>query len=198
MFRASPVLIVPVLLGLAACQSAVQTTAMTGSQQECAARLEANPAYARIARHMPLGGEPATAAQLADHAIPGAADRPVLLAWKAELAQCRELTVQTVDVFAPETVPVLRRNYARSDAAIDDLILGRSTWADANKRRDAIAVASEKRLWPEIEMANAPTGAAHVASVTAAADVPDAVQLPGGPVRLEPVSLAISGPGPKF
>ena len=148
--RAHAALVLLPLLGLAACQGAPDAVA-TGQQQsrECAERMERDPRYAALAPHLPLGGGAASAAQRADRGIPGAAQRAALRAWKEDLGLCRRPTLAAVGVFAPNAVPALRRNFARSDAVLDKLVLGRSTWAAANRARDAIGESSVLLLWPE-------------------------------------------------
>jgi hypothetical protein len=192
MSRFNAAFILPVLLGLAACQSGVPDTAVTEGQrqsQACGARLEANPDYAGIARHMPLGGEPATAAQQTDFGVPHAADRAALVAWRADLTRCRQPAIDAVEVFAPDAVPVLRRNYGRSDAAIDALVQGRSSWAEANRTRDALVIASAKALWPAGGVRMAVVAPATEPAVTVARRQPHEAVAP------KPVSLASAGQG---
>lgn len=148
--RARAALVLLPLLGLAACQGDPDVVAQGQRQsQDCAERMERNPRYAALAPHMPLGGGAASAAQRADPGIPGGAQRVALREWKAELGLCRQPTLAAAGVFAPDALPALRKNFTRSDAIIDKLILGRSPWAAANRARDAIGGASVLLLWPE-------------------------------------------------
>ena len=144
----------PVLLALAACQSPLppEQIAMTKGardSQTCATRLERRSDYIGLAPFIPLAGERATEEQLKNQAIPGLPERVMLRAWRKDLARCRLLTLNAVSVFAPYAVATLQSNYLKSDQIIDELIAGRTTWSVANKKRDAIGIMSERRLWQE-------------------------------------------------
>ncbi len=173
---------VPVLLILAACQAVPPEQAALRASQSCARGLERSSNYIGLAPFIPLAGERATEEQLANRAIPGLPERVMLREWKAGLARCRLSTLAAASVLAPDAVETLRLNYFKSDQVIDELIAGRTTWAIANQKRDAIGAASERRLW---------------ASTAVAAPLP-----PSTTVRVirrttteQPVSLSPSRPG---
>lgn len=146
---------VPVLLILAACEAVPPEQAALRASQSCARGLEHSSDYIGLAPFIPLAGERATEEQLANRAIPGLPERVMLREWKAGLARCRLSTIAAVSVFAPDVVETLRRNYLKSDQVIDELIAGRTTWAIANQKRDAIGAASERRLGPATSAARA-------------------------------------------
>ena len=153
--RFSHAITLPMLLGLAACQSMGRPDAGMADARSrstvCAALLESKPAYAGIAYHMPIGGKQAAIGQRSDRAFPEAAQRSALRSWKAEFDLCRQPTIEAAAATVPDGIWLLRRNYLISDRVIDDLIRGRITWGEANRKRDAIAIASWHALWPESE-----------------------------------------------
>ena len=137
------------LVGLAACETPPEADAADRAShysETCVALMEQEPGHAILARHMPLGGQPATVAQRVDRARPLPAERIALRKWKADLVGCRQPSLQAAGVFVPELGVRLRRNYLLSDEVIDALIAGRTTWGDANQRRDAIAYASSRAV----------------------------------------------------
>ena len=147
--RIRSLLIPPMLLALAACHTQAYWAARDGKRDTaiCVARLETDPALAMIAPHMPLDGGPASAGQQLDRSVPTRTQRIALRAWKAAFDECRQITVETLNVTTPDQVPPLFATYRQSDAVIDSLLRGRVTWGAANRQRETLANGEWQRLY---------------------------------------------------
>jgi hypothetical protein len=103
----------------------------------CSSKVETNPAYAGIAKHIPLNGNVSpTFAQLADDSMPSEEDSKNLVAYHNEMEPCRRLpTDNELMKTIPGFMPILLQTHYETDLVIVDLVQRKITWSEANRRR---------------------------------------------------------------
>jgi len=105
---------------------------------DCMKKIANNPTYSEIVRHEPLDGGDPTPAQLADRATPTVNDVKLLPAIHKEVLACRDSTLVDIAKTTPEILPALLKAYREADQINDELISRKTTWAEANRRRNEI------------------------------------------------------------
>ncbi len=94
----------------------------------CLQRIADNPAYRRVARHLPLDGRDATPSQLADPACRTTSEALTLAAIHKEIPACHDDTLKNYSLIMPAVIPAAQLAYQNSDQVTDELIQQKITW----------------------------------------------------------------------
>jgi hypothetical protein len=143
--------IIIALFALISCQTVAQREAIQLQQNsliakqkttECVQRLYDNPEYSILLPHMPLvlggAGKEPSLNQLTDNNIPTQKEIRAIVALHNELTSCRTELINELMKINPRLVPIVLQGYASSDNVMVDLIRGKITYGEANKRRVAL------------------------------------------------------------
>ncbi len=103
---------------------------------ECVERIEYNPPYQGVGKHMPLNGNKSpTLDQLTDAAIPTEEEVQTIMAIHKDMVECREQYLHDWEKLNANAVPIMRQLLSANDLITADLVERKTTWGEANKRR---------------------------------------------------------------
>jgi hypothetical protein len=103
---------------------------------DCFQRIQSNPAYQGVVRHMNIDGNKSPSLeQLTDAAMPTDEEIQVIMAVHSDMVECREQFLQDYGKIFPNVIPLMRQLYSSSDLIFADLVERKITWGDANKER---------------------------------------------------------------
>jgi hypothetical protein len=126
--------------GLGGCTTAAQRQLATinteasetqKNYKSCIADVAANSEFARILKHVPIDGGPATLEQKADQSFATAQEAKVVLAWRADFGDCRQALNTAEQSFAPTLMPALLEAQNASDSVWVKVVHRELNWGGA-------------------------------------------------------------------
>ncbi|MGO9018734.1 MAG: TIGR02281 family clan AA aspartic protease [Syntrophobacteraceae bacterium] len=118
-------------------QAEIETAKQQG--RDCIQKIEFNPAYQNVARHIPLNGEKSPSLeQLTDNGIPSDEDIVTIKTIQKDVMVCREQYIVNLKKCEPGTIPKFLQFIHEIDLVKADLIEKKITWGEYNKRIIAV------------------------------------------------------------
>lgn len=131
-------LLVAILLG--GCATAAQRQAASiasqaieakDNAQKCASDIAAEPQFASVVKHFPIGGEAPTLEQRANTSLPTPLETKAVIAWRSNIATCQTALNNSVQNFAPAFLPTLVESQNAQDAVWVKLVHSELSWGSA-------------------------------------------------------------------
>jgi hypothetical protein len=112
----------------------------------CSQKISNNPAYASLAKKMPLGGEEYSLEMLSDNTKPSKEMIAQLYALHSDIQPCRQITLDAAARSSPLRVVVYVEQYSASDKLWAEAVSGKLSWARFNQGRKDLAAAAQTKM----------------------------------------------------